>query len=120
MVGQKKPDGGLRPLAIGNIFRRLSPKSACYHNFESRKARCGISQVGVGCKRGAELSSYVFLFLSASPQSKGNIILNTDFGNAFNYVYSPSDFKKPEKYNLKVRIVHTDPTVRQVLFFTVK
>ena len=56
----KKSNGGHRPIAVGNTFRRLSAKFAGYHVFESRQARYGRRQVGVGTKRGAELASHVF------------------------------------------------------------
>ena len=59
LIALKMPDGGLRPIAVGNTFRRLSAKCARYHVFESRQARYGNRQTGVGTKRGAELP-YMF------------------------------------------------------------
>ena len=56
LIALKKPDGGLRPIAVGNTFRRLSAKCTGYHISESRQARYGNRQVGVGNKRGAELA----------------------------------------------------------------
>ena len=82
----KKPDGGLRPIAVGNTFRQLSAKCARYHVFESRQARYGNQQVGVGTKRAAELASHVFRCLIESPQPKENAILKIDFENAFNSI----------------------------------
>ena len=41
LIALKKPDGGLRPVVIGNTFRRLSAKCAGYHVFESRQTRHG-------------------------------------------------------------------------------
>ena len=70
LTALKKPDGGLRPIAVGNTFRRLSAKCAGYHVFESRQARYGSRQVSVGTKRGAELASQVFHCLIGSPQPK--------------------------------------------------
>ena len=86
LIALKKPDGGLRPIAIGNTLRRLTAKCAGYHVFESRQARYGSRQVGVGTKRGAELASHVFRTLVESTQPKENIILKIDFENAFNSV----------------------------------
>ena len=86
LIALKKPDGGLRPIAVGNTFRRLSAKCAGYHVFESRQARYGNRQVGVGTKRGAELASHVFRCLIESPQPKENVILKIDFENAFNSI----------------------------------
>ena len=80
----KKPDGGLLSIVVGNTFRQLSAKWARYHDFESRQARYGNRQVGVGTKRGAELASQVFRCLIESPQPNEKVILNIDFGNAFN------------------------------------
>ena len=34
LIALKKPNGGLRPIAIGNTFRRLSAKCSGYHVFE--------------------------------------------------------------------------------------
>ena len=50
LIALKKPDGALRPIAVGNTFRRLSAKCAGYHVFESRQTRYGSRQVGVGTK----------------------------------------------------------------------
>ena len=86
LIALKNPDEGLRPIAIGNTFRRLSAKCAGYHVFESRQARFGNRQVGVGTKRGAELASHVFRCLIESPQPKENVILKIDFENAFNSI----------------------------------
>ena len=79
----KKPDGGRRPIAVGNILRLLSAKCAGYHVFESRQARYGSRQVGVCTKRGAELASHVFRCLIERPQPKKCVFLKIDFQNAF-------------------------------------
>ena len=68
LIALKKTAGGLRAIVVGNTFRRLSANCAGYHVFESRPARYGSRQVGVGTKRGAELASHVFHCLIESPQ----------------------------------------------------
>ena len=73
LIALGKPDGRLRPIAVGNTFRRLSAKCAGYHVFESRQARYGNRQVCLGTKRGAELASHVFRCLIESPQPKENV-----------------------------------------------
>ena len=50
LIALKKPDGGLRPIAVGNTFRRLSAKCARYPVFETRQERYGSRQVAVGTK----------------------------------------------------------------------
>ena len=62
LILRGETNGGLRPIAAGNTFRRLSTKCAGYHVFESRQARYGNRQVGVGIKRGAKLASCFPLF----------------------------------------------------------
>ena len=46
LIAVKKPDRGLRPIAIGNTFCRLFAKCAGYHVFESRQTKYGSRQVG--------------------------------------------------------------------------
>ena len=70
LIALKKPDGGLRPIAVGNTFRRLSAKGASYNVFETRQTRYGSRRVVVGTKRGAELASHVFRCLTESPRPK--------------------------------------------------
>ena len=99
----KKPDEGLRSLAVGITFRRLSAKCAGCHVFESRQARYGSRQVGVDTKKGAELASHVFRCLIEVPQPKENVILKIDFENAFNSINRQFMLKKtfevhPEVY----------------------
>ena len=86
LIALKKPDGRLRPIAVGNTFRRLSAKCAEYHVFESRQTRYGSRQVGVGTKRGAKLASHILRCLMERPQPKENVFLKIDFENAFNSI----------------------------------
>ena len=86
LIALKKPDRGVRPIAVGNTFRRLSAKCAGFHVFESRQARYVNRQVGVGTKRGAQLDSHVFRCLIESPQPKENAILKIHVENAFNSI----------------------------------
>ena len=94
LIALKKLDRGLRSIAVGNTFRRLSAKCAGNHVFESRQARYGNREVGVGTKRGAELASHVFRCLIENPQPKENVILRIDFENAFNPINRQIMLKK--------------------------
>ena len=78
--GAKKPNQGILPNAVGDTFRQVSANSARYHVFESRQARYGSQQVGVGTERGAEMASPVIRCLIESPQPK-KVISKTDFEN---------------------------------------
>ena len=86
LIALKKPEGRLRPIAVGNTFRRLSPNFAGNHVFELRQARYGNRQVGVGTKRGFKLALHVFRCLIESTQPKENVNLKFDFENAFNSI----------------------------------
>ena len=119
LIALKKPDGGLRPIALGNTFRRVSAKCGGYHVFESRQARYGSRQVGVGTKRGAELASHVFHCLIENPQPKENVILKIDFENAFNSINQQFMLEKTSEIHPEVYNYSTRRTVNQVFFFTV-
>ena len=82
----KKLDGRLRLIIVGKTFRRLTSKYAGYHVFESRQARYGSRQVGVGTESCAELALIVFPCLIESAQPKENAILKIDFETAFNSI----------------------------------
>ena len=86
LIALKKADGGLRPNPVGKTFRQLSAKCAGYDVFESHQARCGKGQVGVGTKRGAELTSHVFHCLTENTQPKENVVLKIDFVNVCNSI----------------------------------
>ena len=72
LMALKNPDGGLRPIVVGNIFRLMIAKCARYHVFEPRQSRYGCRQVGVETKRRADLASHIFRCLIDSPQRKPN------------------------------------------------
>ena len=120
LIALKKPDGGLRPIAIGNTFLRLSAKCAGYNVFESRQARYGNRQVGVSTKRGAELASHVFRCLIESPQPKGNVILKIDFENGFKSINRQFMIEKVfETYPEDYKYSHSAYSQPSSLFFTV-
>ena len=107
-------------IAVGNTFRQLSAKCAGYHVSESRLARYGNRQIGVGNKRCAELVSNVFRYLIENPQPKENVILKVDFENAFNSINRQFMLEKisethPEDYKYS----HSAYSQPSFLFFTV-
>ena len=89
LIALKTPDGGLRPIAVGNTFKM-------------RRIAC-LRQVGVGTKRGAELASHVFHCLIESLLHEENVILKIDFENACNSINRHFNLEKtfevhPEVY----------------------
>jgi hypothetical protein len=82
-----KPNGDIRPIAAGNIFRRLASKCVCL--LLQSRARDVLSplQVGVACKRGAEEIVHPARDAIARHwQSQDFTVLKIDFCNAFNMV----------------------------------
>ena len=104
LIALKKLNGGLRPLPVGNLFRRLSAKFAVYHVFESRQARYGSRQVRVDSKTGAGLASHVFRGLNESSQPNENVISKPDIESFFTstnrqFMLSKTFKTHPEVYN---------------------
>ena len=84
-----KKDGGLRPIACGDVFRRLAGK------WLMQKVRPSITpellphQVGVGCKNGADIAVQCVRMYARYARSAGGIaaqrcVMTIDIRNAFN------------------------------------
>ena len=81
----KKKDGGVRPIAVGEVIRRLVSRAVC--GMASFKARAEaifteVGQVGVGLRSGAEAA--VQAVRQALEDRPGAAVLKIDFENAFN------------------------------------
>jgi hypothetical protein len=87
LVALVKKDGGLRPIACGEIFRRLAGKLLCVlHKQHLHDLFLERSQVGVGVPAGAD--AMVFAARNAARQlSDGYGVVKLDFRNAFNEVH---------------------------------
>ena len=86
LIALSKKDGGLRPIAIGSVWRRLAAK--CASSFAGAKLQDYLKprQVGVGVKGGAEAAIHATrLFLRHA--GDGRYIMKLDFSNAFNSVH---------------------------------
>ena len=83
----KKKDGGVRPIAVGEIFRRLVSRAVCLSpGFEDLCKELFVegNQAGVGVKGGAEAVVHAARYcLQSNP---GHLVLKFDFVNAFNAV----------------------------------
>ena len=88
LTALRKKDGGIRPVAVGNVFRRLPAKAACYA--VNRAVSHGLSPIllGVSLKGGAEAAgNTVRRFITNKVHSDDpNIIVKLDMMNAFNSV----------------------------------
>ena len=79
----EKKDGGIRPIAVGYIWRRLTAKCANRHASESMTTILSPKQLGVGAKGGAEAAVHATRRY-LQQMSAGNILAKLDLKNAFN------------------------------------
>jgi hypothetical protein len=82
----KKKDGGIRPIAIGNIFRRLAAKIGCYKLQSDLHSYLTPNQLGVATKLGCESCIHSVRTYVHNPENVGKILLKIDFSNAFNSI----------------------------------
>ena len=83
LIALSKKDGGVRPIAVGSVWRRLAAK--CANTFAADKVAAYLAptQLGVGVSGGAEAAAHVgrrYLDRLGS----GNVFIKLDFRNAFN------------------------------------
>ena len=82
-----KKDGGVRPIAVGEILRRLVSRTICLSpDFEDLCKDLFLegNQVGVGVKGGAEAVVHATRYWFQN--NDGHVVLKLDFVNAFNNV----------------------------------
>jgi hypothetical protein len=78
-----KKSGGIRPIAVGYVWRRLAAKVACSYAKEASAALLAPRQLGFGVNGGAEAAvraarRYV------ETMEQGRVFMKIDFKNAFN------------------------------------
>ena len=87
LVALPKPSGGVRPIAVGEILRRLTGK--CLMSLVQQQARTYFwpAQVGVAVKGGAEKAVHtVRTWTQRHAGSATKVLVKLDFANAFNCV----------------------------------
>ncbi|TIB59545.1 hypothetical protein E3P77_04160, partial [Wallemia ichthyophaga] len=91
-----KPDGGVRPIAVGEIFYRLLMKAIMRTYF---KPSCLLPfQLGVGSSGGVEPVILAAQRQVDQPNPKFNFVTSLDFSNAFNTVNRPSIARATHKH----------------------
>ena len=87
LTALSKPDGSLRPIAIGETLRRLVGKALAKDASEDFQAYFEPTQVGVGSKGGAEAVVHAVRQYAARNRQRPNVVIATlDLKNAFNCV----------------------------------
>ena len=78
----KKKDGGLRPIAVGDLLRRLTSKCAASAVSDKAKALLSPHQLGVGVQHGCE--SIIHATRQAVNKAGEKFVMRADLVNAFN------------------------------------
>jgi len=87
LVPLLKKDGGIRPIAIGEIWRRWASKVAARHGATAMKAKLRPLQVGVSTPNGAEAIVHSMNHLIATQlDTPGITCFKVDYKNAFNTI----------------------------------
>ena len=87
LMALPKPEGGVRPIAVGEVLRRLVAK--CFCNVYEREATAYLwpKQIGVAAPLGAEVGSQTARqWCERNQDIEGKIMFVADFENAFNTV----------------------------------
>lgn len=85
LIALRKKDGGIRPIAVGCVLRRVIAKAACSLLREQAANLLCPRQLGIGVSDGATAAAHAARrFLSSCKENEG--ILKLDFKNAFNTV----------------------------------
>ncbi|KAJ9461710.1 Retrotransposable element SLACS 132 kDa protein [Diplonema papillatum] len=89
LIALNKKDGDVRPIAVGEVWRRLAAKCACAAvKKEAEKILVKDSQVGVAVQGGLEAAVQAVRGYSERNLGRsGKVILKVDLKNAFNSVH---------------------------------
>ena len=85
----KKKGDGIRPIAVGEVLRRLVGKLILANTDVQKKidtVMMEAGQLGVRVKNGADVITQAARFWMADPNHKDHIALKVDFENAFNTI----------------------------------
>ena len=87
LVAVPKPNGGVRPIAVGEILRRLTGKCLMQLVQEEARRTFWPTQLGVGIKSGAETGIHTVRAWTKRHEGAHNkVLLKLDFSNAFNRI----------------------------------
>lgn len=86
LTALQKLCGGIRPIAVGNIWRRTAAKLTCRRVSSKLCNTFQPNQIGVGIKNGAEAGAHAARVFFNSKHKSIKIFLKIDVKNAFNEV----------------------------------
>ncbi len=85
LLAISKKSGGVRPIAVGYVWRRLAAKVACSYVKDASAALLAPRQLGFGVPGGAEAAVHAARRYLMHME-RGKVLIKTDFRNAFNTV----------------------------------
>ena len=87
LVALPKPSKGVRPIAIGELLRRLTAKCLMHEVRADAKTYLWPAQVGVAVKAGGEAAVHALrAWVGRHAASNNSVVVKVDFRNAFNTV----------------------------------
>ena len=92
-----KKSGGIRPIAVGYVWRRLAAKVACSHVKDASVAILTPRQLGFGVRNGAEAAVRAARCYLENMES-GQVFMKIDFKNAFNMLRRDSILEAVAKH----------------------
>jgi hypothetical protein len=87
LTALSKKDGGIRPIAVGNTFRRLVAKIGSKRVQYAMGSQLRPHQLGYGTKGGAEAAVHAVRRYIQSEWTEPRAIVKLDFQNAFNMIH---------------------------------
>ena len=97
LLAISKKKGGVRPIAVGYVWRRLAAKVACSYVKEAGATLLSPRQLGFGVNGGAEASVRAARRYVENMKS-GHLLIKTDFRNAFNTIRRDAIFEAVAKH----------------------
>ena len=87
LMASRKKDGGVRPIAVGEVLRRLVAKTLSKETQEAAQRYLWPLQVGVACPLGAECAIHTAAqWTQRHRHTPDHVFLKVDFSNAFNHI----------------------------------
>jgi len=87
LTALKKKTGGIRPIAVGLVWRRLAAKVVVSRVTPELEKKFSPHQLGVGVRGGAEAGAHAARRYWAAEHEGPRAFLKVDFRNAFNELY---------------------------------